>query len=95
MIAVNPQGNFQTRVILDIDEQLEFMDFFGDTENNSSLINECHLDVDDIVDEDNDVSIYADILLLPMVYEVVEPDSCWIEAIYNKYGIVLCLQSYE
>ena len=75
MIAVNPQGNFQTRVILDIDEQLEFMFFFDDTENNSSLINECHLDVDDIVDEDNDVSIYADILLLPMVYEGVEPDS--------------------
>ena len=75
MIAVNPQVNFQTRVILDIDEQLEFMDFFDDTENNSSLINECHLDVDDIVDEDNDVSIYADILLLPMVYKVVEPDS--------------------
>ena len=75
MIAVDPQGNFYTKVVLDIDQELEKMIFLNQVsvdDVSQEIINEC-VDEDDVDDSEEDVD--NDVLLHPMVYEVVKPGS--------------------
>ena len=72
MVAMNPNGNFTTKTILDVDDDLVSMNFLTEGINEVVLFE--NMLPDEELSED-ELEGPEDIVLPPMVYEVIEAES--------------------
>ena len=73
MVAVDPHGNFTTKTILDVDDDLVSMNFLTEGINEVVLFE--NMLTEEELSEEDELERPEDIVLPPMVYEVIEAES--------------------
>ena len=73
MVAMDPHGNFTTKTILDVDDDLVSMNFLTEGINEVVLFE--NMLTEEELSEEDELERPEDIVLPPMVYEVIEAES--------------------